>query len=119
MLNNRIRVLILTIAAVGFLAVPIERVAAAGATATNLLTVDGLYCLSLGGGRMECFASVSGGTGTYFYDWYPAATLDDDDGYMNGTCKPYALNTQQVTVTDSAGATASRSYSNYFCGEAP
>jgi hypothetical protein len=119
MLNYRIRVFVLTIAAVGFLAVPIERGAAAPAVTTNPLTVNGLYCLSLGGGRMECFASVSGGTGTYFYDWYPAATLDGDDGYMNGTCKPYAFNTQRVTVTDSAGATASRSYSNDFCGEAP
>lgn len=123
MLNRQIRAFVLTIAAIGFLAVPIERGAAAPAATTDPLTVDSMYCLSLGYGRMECFAYVSGGTGTYFYNWYPAATYtdgyNDGWGYMTSTCKPYAFSTQNVTVTDSAGATASRSYSYWYCGEAP
>ena len=111
MLNVRIRALVLTVAAVGFLAVPVGR----GAAQTTLSV--GISCISIGFQRLECHADVSGGTGTYTsYQWSPPSYPGGATDYVIIRCsRPNAIQTVYLTVTDSGGNTGSGSTSRY-CG---
>jgi hypothetical protein len=120
MLNNRIRVLVLTIAAVGFLAVPVGRSAAQ--TPLNFH----YYCQSAGNLRLWCTASPSGGGPPYTYNWTP----NPESGWTEAaeTIVPcqfphyhtvYNVYGAYVTlaVTDSYGTMVSRR-TFFECGEA-
>jgi hypothetical protein len=123
MLNRQIRAFVLTIAAIGFLAVPVERSAA-----QTTLTV-GAYCLPLGdGSHLECNASPSGGVAPYTYDWTPdPAPGYGEDSWTVVPCSAkyynpvygYYVYQASVTVTDSNGAMATKKASTTSCGEAP
>lgn len=115
MSHRRIRALVLAVAALGLLAVPVDR----GAARTSLTV--GLYCISAGHQRLDCQAYPSGGSGTYvYYHWTPTPV----GGYQGGPyvlipcARAYANQTASVTVTDSNGATAS-TRATAFCGDAP
>lgn len=113
MSHARIRALVLTVAAVGFLAVPVNR----GAARTTLSV--GISCVSIGFQRLECSADVSGGTGTYTsYQWSPPSYPGGATDQVIIRCS--RLNAMQdvyLTVTDSGGNTGSGSTSRY-CGGA-
>lgn len=123
MLNRRIRALALAVAAVGFLAVPVER----GAARTTLTVWAS--CLPLGdGSHLECYASPSGGVAPYTYDWTPNPA--PGHGEYSWTVVPcsakyynpvhqYYVYRASVIVTDSNGATATATASTTSCGEAP
>ena len=99
MLKIRIRALVLAIAAIGFLAVPVER----GAARTTLDV--GISCTSIGFQRLECYADVTGGTGTYTsYQWSPPSYPGGATDYVIIRCsRPNANQTVYLTVTDSGG----------------
>lgn len=65
---------------------------------------DTLICKNhtvlLGGGQ-----SGVGGSGEYFFNWYPSAGLDDQTS-SNPECSPAETTTYMLTVTDSHGCTA-------------
>lgn len=63
------------------------------------------YCLPAGWGSTECYASASGGTEYYTYEWTPAPFLAGDRSALF-YCRRYWYNSYTVTVTDSSGATA-------------
>lgn len=48
--------------------------------------------------------TASGGSGEYFYSWYPNVFLDDHTS-ANPTCTPEETTTYLLTVTDSKGCT--------------
>lgn len=83
--------------------------------AANTLSVTYLYCEDTGGGgtyynNTFCEAYVSGGTGSYTFDWNVIETSRADfaDGsVITGVCTDSYPVT--FTVTDSSGASASRS----------
>ncbi|HEY9284804.1 MAG TPA: hypothetical protein VIP46_15210 [Pyrinomonadaceae bacterium] len=111
MSNKRILALALTV--VAFLFVPVNR----GASRTTLNV--GLYCISLGHQRLECHFEVSGGTGSYTYQFTPPASrVAADVGIAIVPCaRAYSLQTVHLYVTDSNGATGSASTTE-FCGDA-
>ena len=65
MLSRRIRALVLAIAALGLLAVPVERGAARSGVYASM------QCYSAGHQRVECYGYASGGSGSYYNDWTP------------------------------------------------
>lgn len=76
--------------------------------------------------EMTCFASASGGTGSYVsYTWFVDSSQGDytavtSTDYLVRTCySGYESLRVTVTVRDSAGATASRSTIRYTCGWTP
>ena len=77
------------------------------------LTVTSLQCYDVGGGGQyynytECFASASGGTGAYTWEWDVIVTSGDENSpHISGVCTDSYPVT--VTVRDSSGATASLS----------
>jgi hypothetical protein len=113
MSNRRIRALVLAVAAVGFLAVPVNRGAARTAVTVSL------YCISAGHQRLDCQAYPSGGSGTYvYYHWTPTPVGGYSGPYVLIPCaRAYANQTASVTVTDSNGATGSATKTTY-CGDA-
>ncbi len=114
MSNVRIRALALAVAAVGLLAVPVER----GAARTGLSVQ--MWCNSAGDQRMECFGSASGGSGSYYYDWTPNPLYDGEGyDYVFIPCAwAYSYQTVHLTVTDlNTGATGSLSRRDW-CGDA-
>ncbi|HZH30202.1 MAG TPA: hypothetical protein VEY11_05525 [Pyrinomonadaceae bacterium] len=120
MLNRQIRALVLTIAAIGFLAVPIER----GAAQTTL-TVQ-MACNSLGYAdgysRVECFGYASGGSGNYYYDWTPNPDPLHDDGFdytVIRCARAYIYQTVYLTVTDLDTGATGNSSRKVWCGGAP
>lgn len=100
---HRIRALALIIAVVGLLATSVIP----GAASTTL-SVDLVYCSSLGGGSFECYATLSGGTGPYTYTWTPTPVVNHGY-YMTGNCTVGRPKVVHLTVTDSTGATDSQS----------
>ena len=78
------------------------------------LTV-GYYCILLGRNRDECHADVSGGTGTYTYQWSPQPLSGGGAIAIIG-CPGTAQQTIAVSVTDSAGNTGSFSGVFQCCG---
>ena len=84
------------------------------------LTVTSLSCQDTGGGgyyynNTVCTAKVSGGAGGYTYDWDVIVTSQTDYAYgssITGVCTDSYPVT--FTVTDAAGATASKS-DTFFC----
>ncbi len=99
-------------------------VAAAGVTgaapapqpAPAALQIDYMYCLSLGHGRMECQASVSGASGTVSYDWTPNPYAGSGDHVLI-YCNAYQYKTVSLTVTDTGGGYDSTS-GQFYCGDA-
>lgn len=85
--------------------------------AVDPLTITFMRCESNGGGRFSCYAQVSGGVPGYSYTWSSqqfGATWTTTTGSTAGGCtvgRTYYVN---LTVTDSAGATAS-SGSGFYC----
>jgi hypothetical protein len=75
--------------------------------------IDFLDCINKGPGRLHCLASVSGGTGIYTYTWMPAPSYGSGGSVTIDCYANYQAVT--VTVTDSSGATASRS-GDFYCG---
>ena len=123
MRNKLVLALLLTVAAAVLLAVPAERSAA-----RTTLTVWA-RCLPAGdGSHLECYASPSGGVAPYTYDWTPnPAPGFSEDSWTVVPCSAkyynpvhqYYVYQASVTVTDSYGATATRTASTTSCGEAP
>lgn len=123
MLNMRIRALVLAVAALGLLAVPVER----GAAQPTLSV--GATCYPLGdGSHLECTASPSGGVAPYTYNWTPnPAPGYGEDFWTVIPCSMWSYNPRtssyiyraSVTVTDSYGATASTTAYTTSCGAAP
>jgi hypothetical protein len=114
MLNIRIRALVLAVAALGLLAIPVNR-----GEARTALSVS-LYCVSAGHQRLDCQAYAAGGSGTYvYYHWTPTPVAGYQGGpYVLIPCaRAYANQTASVTVTDSNGATAGATKTTY-CGDA-
>lgn len=111
MSNKRILALALTL--VALLVVPVNR----GASRTTLDV--GLYCISLGHQRLECHFEVSGGTGSYTYQFTPPASrIAADVGIAIVPCaRAYSYQTVYLNVTDSSGATGSASTTTW-CGDA-
>lgn len=92
----------------GFLAPPSAR-------ATGPLTISYLHCES-GASRFTCDSTVSGGTGSYSGCWQATNvwyfTSVSDYG-ATGSCAAGNGVSMRLTVSDSAGATASKSTSFY------
>lgn len=111
MSHKRILALVLSVAAVGFLVVPVDR----GAAKTTLDV--GISCTSIGFQRLECYAEVLGGTGTYTnYQWSPPSYPGGATEHVIIRCsRNYANQTVYLTVTDSAGNTGTGSTIHY-CG---
>ena len=78
----------------------------------------GFYCIHLGRNRDECHADVSGGTGTYTYQWSPTPLSGGGEIAIIG-CPGTAVQTIGVTVTDSNGNTGSDSAPVQCCGSCP
>jgi hypothetical protein len=83
------------------------------AAATNLIV--GVDCIFLGRNRDECHADVSGGTGTYTYQWSPQPLSGGGAIAIIG-CPGTAQQTIAVSVTDSNGNTGSFSGVFQCCG---
>jgi hypothetical protein len=111
MSNKRILAFILTV--IALLVVP-----AVGSASRTTLDV-GMYCISLGHQRLECHFEVSGGTGSYTYQFTPPASrVAEDVGTAIVPCaRAYTLQTVYLNVTDSNGDTGSASTTTY-CGDA-
>jgi hypothetical protein len=106
-----IRALALVIVAAGFLVSP-------GTSGAARRTVAvGIYCISLGHQRLECHADVSGGTGSYTYQWTPTPTTGHTDFVIVRCASAYSNQAVSLTVTDSGGAMGSDSTVAY-CGDA-
>lgn len=107
------RILALVLAVVALLVVPASR----GASRTTLDV--GMYCISLGHQRLECHFEVSGGTGSYTYQFTPPASrVAEDVGIAIVPCaRAYTVQTVYLNVTDSNGQTGSASTATY-CGDA-
>ena len=113
MSNKRVPVLLLTLVVLVLLSAPVKR----GAARTTLDV--GMYCISLGHQRLECHFEVSGGTGSYTYQFSPQATrIAEDVGIAIVPCAPvYSLEYVTLYVTDSNGATGNITTVGY-CGDA-
>lgn len=97
-----IRALALIIAVAGLLATSVIP-----GTASTTLSVNSVYCSSLGGGRFECYGYVSGGTYPYTYNWTPTPVVNNGY-YMVGNCRVGRPQVVQLAVTDSSGNTDSQ-----------
>lgn len=113
-------VIALALAALGF--------AGHGTPASAQTPLSGFMgCWNNGGYTYGCSASISGGTGTYSYDWavtvrparvgaqtstYHVLTYDP---YLSGWCSAGDRITVTLTVTDSAGATHTTSSMGVTC----
>lgn len=86
----------------------------------STLTVHSVTCAQTGAyapdpanyGTYSCTANVSGGTGSYSYVWTVSTGWSPGGSFsggqtINGVCKYNTVRINEVTVTDSAGATAS------------
>lgn len=108
-----VRALSLIICAAGLLGVSSKSIAA-----PTPISV-GIYCVSQGHQRLECQAAVSGGTGSYTYQWTPGPLpVGNGQDHVLVRCgPPYTNVTVSLTVTDSNGATGSGE-TGAFCGDA-
>lgn len=114
MLSRRIRALALAVAALGLLAVPVQR----GAARTGLYVST--QCYSAGHQRVECYGYASGGSGAYYYDWTPNPLYggEGQDYVLIPCARAYSYQTVYLTVTDlNTGATGSTSETQW-CGDA-
>lgn len=109
---SRIRTLVAAAAAVGGLTA-----AAPAPAAQKHITIDQLYCISLGHGRLECQYSVSGAAGPVVYTWSPQPTVGGGDGgFAIVPCNPYRYRTVTLSVTD--GITSDTQSGQFWCGDA-
>jgi len=92
---------------------------AAPAPRASTLTIDYLYCISLGHGRLDCEYSISGGSGTVTTHWIPTPTFGGGPTGSTAVipCNPYQYRTVTLTVTDTNGGNAFASTQGY-CGDA-
>ena len=114
MLNRRMRALVLAVAALGLLAVPVQRVSARTGVYASM------SCYSAGHQRVECYGYASGGSGNYYYDWTPNPLYGGEglDYVLIPCARAYSYQTVYLTVTDlNTGATGSSSR-QVWCGEA-
>ena len=85
-------------------------------------TITSVFCESGSGSGsfrdLFCVASVSGGTGSYNYDWSvvsgSAFVNNVSQSFVDGTCQVDTFNTVRLEVTDSAGASDSAD-SSFAC----
>ena len=101
-----VRVLVLLIAVAALVGVQGK----SGAAQTSLSV--GIDCIPLPG-QLRCTAVVSGGTGSYTYQWTPTPVSGGGRNARFG-CSGQSI-FLSVTVTDSNGATGSDS-GTYLCG---
>src|SRR5688500_18184174 len=78
---------------------------AAPAPSARTLSIDNLYCISLGHGRLECQYSISGGSGTVTTSWSPTPTWGGsaEGEFAIVPCTAYRNKTVTLTVTDTGG----------------
>lgn len=93
--------------------------AAAPAPRAKALSIDSLYCISLGHGRLECQYSISGGSGTVTTSWTPTPLFGGGATQQIAVipCNPYQNRTVTLTVTDTGGGYDQASTVGY-CGNA-
>jgi hypothetical protein len=83
------------------------------AHASTPLTINFMVCQGLGANLMDCEVSVSGGSGDYTYHW--SSTTDDSEETVFPCSTGFPpTGTESVTVTDTAGGSATTSRT-YFC----
>lgn len=88
------------------------------------LAAGPMGCANNGGGSFYCVASPRGGTGTYTsFVWKVKESGSTSTGTsitaipeLQSYCTVGKYYTVSVTVTDSAGATATSSLSRFWCG---
>jgi hypothetical protein len=73
----------------------------------------GVYCIPLGRNRLECHATVDGGTSPYAYQWSPTPLAGGGEIAII-YCYGNQTRTISVTVTDADSNTGSFS-DNFFC----
>jgi hypothetical protein len=108
MLNTRwIRLLVLLMISV----VALLSVSPGPAAARTALSIDDLSCYYNGNATLSCYATVSGGTGSYTATWRPMTRTTSTgwnsptQPYLTGPCAPERLTTAiNLTVSDSSGA---------------
>jgi hypothetical protein len=89
--------------------------AATPAQASTPLTINFMICQGLGANLMDCEVSVSGGNGDYTYHW--SSTRDDSEETVFPCSTGFPpTGTESVTVTDTAGGSASTSRTFYCIG---
>ncbi|HEX8767881.1 MAG TPA: hypothetical protein VF714_05890 [Jatrophihabitans sp.] len=79
------------------------------------LTVTSLSCEPTVS-AIHCEAAVSGGTPAYTYSWNPSGTLSNGGAMNTLYCAPGTTFIVTVRVTDSLGASASKTISAYCAG---
>src|ERR1700754_4464367 len=76
-----------------------------------------IACIPLGKNRLECQATVSGGTSPYFFQWNPTPIVGGgSSGLAIIACSGSGSRTIGVTATDSFGDTGSFSDQFQCCG---
>jgi hypothetical protein len=88
---------------------------AAPAARANTISVS-VFCLSIGHGRAECQAGVSGARGTVTYNWNPTPYAGSGD-YVLIYCTAYRNKKVTLTVTDSYGGWG-YGETTFYCGDA-
>ncbi|ABX05533.1 MAG TPA: hypothetical protein DEF47_19505 [Herpetosiphon sp.] len=85
----------------------------------------GVSCYSLGiqynRGAFACDAYVSGGTGSYSYNWSPVLNADigqNGGDYVLGSCTLGRTARVNLVVTDSSGASVA-SVGRFYCSSDP
>lgn len=110
---SRARSLVLLAAAAGGM---LGATPAPGA-ADMAISIDYLYCISLGHGRLECQYEVSGASGTVTYTWSPQPTFGGGSGgFAIVPCNPYQYRTVTLTVSD--GSSSDMASGQFWCGDA-
>jgi hypothetical protein len=79
------------------------------------ISIGTLYCISIGHGRGECHAEVSGATGPVTYTWNPTPYAGSGD-YVLIYCTAYRNKTVTLTVSD--GSSSSTAQTTFYCGNA-
>ena len=105
-----IRALVLILAIAALIGVP----GRSGAAQTSLIV--SIECIPLPG-QLRCTADVTGGTGSYTYQWTPTPVFGNGGRNARFNCSGPSR-ALSVTVTDSNGATGSDS-GTFFCGGTP
>lgn len=79
------------------------------------ISIGSLYCISIGHGRGECHAEVSGATGPVTYTWNPTPYAGSGD-FVLIYCTAYRNKTVTLTVSD--GSSSSTAQTTFYCGNA-
>jgi hypothetical protein len=95
--------------------VALSGAAPAPAPRDNAISIDSLYCLSIGHGRGECQATVSGASGTVTYTYNPTPFAGSGD-FVLVYCTAYRNKKVTLTVTD--GSSSDYAETTFYCGNA-